>query len=87
MNRPPIVLVHGVWIGRRVRAPPRAPRLAAAPRCAIDCAQLAPATIAPTHLRVRQMPGFEVLELPPVHCPMVSSAPALVAVLLQLAAF
>jgi len=61
-------------------------RWASVPRAFIDCTQPAYPTIAAMRERVRQMPGFEVLEMPTGHCPMVSEPQALVELLLRLAA-
>ncbi|MDP1900860.1 MAG: alpha/beta hydrolase [Rubrivivax sp.] len=60
-------------------------RWARLPRAFIDCTQPAFPTIAAMRERVRQMPGFEVFEIPTGHCPMVSAAPALIEILLKLA--
>ena len=60
-------------------------RWAAVPRAFIDCTQPAYPTIAPMRQRVRQLPGFEVIEMATGHCPMVSAAQALVGHLLALA--
>ena len=61
-------------------------RWASVPRAFIDCTQPAYPTIAAMRERVRQMPGFEVFEIPTGHCPMVSEPQALVELLLRLAA-
>ncbi len=53
-------------------------RWASVPRAFIDCTQPAYPTIAAMRERVRQMPGFEVFEMPTGHCPMVSEPQALV---------
>ena len=60
-------------------------RWGAVPRCFIDCTQPAYPTIAPMRQRVRQLPGFEVLEMVTGHCPMVSAPELLVGYLLALA--
>ena len=60
-------------------------RWAALPRCFIDCTQPAYPTIAPMRERVRQMAGFEVIEMATGHCPMVSEPAALAGHLLALA--
>jgi pimeloyl-ACP methyl ester carboxylesterase len=60
-------------------------RWARVPRTFIDCTQPAYATIAAMRERVRQMPGFEVVELPTGHFPMVSTPQALVDRLLAVA--
>ena len=61
-------------------------RIARLPRAFIDCTQPAYPTIAAMRTRVRQTPGFEVIEMATGHCPMVSEPQALVAHLLRLAA-
>lgn len=60
-------------------------RWAALPRTFIDCHQPAYPTIAAMRERVRQMPGFQVLEMATGHCPMVSAPEALVEHLLSIA--
>lgn len=60
-------------------------RRAAGPRCFIDCTDPAYPTIAPMRLRVRQLPGCEVITLATGHCPIVSAPGALVEHLLALA--
>ncbi|HSI56192.1 MAG TPA: alpha/beta hydrolase [Ideonella sp.] len=60
-------------------------RWAAVPRTFIDCQQPAYPTIAAMRERVRQMPGFTVLEMATGHCPMVSAPEALVEHLLAIA--
>lgn len=59
-----------------------AERLASVPRCFVDCTTPAYPTIAPMRQRVRQQPGWHVVELATGHCPMVSEPDALVRVLL-----
>ena len=54
-------------------------------RAFIDCTQPALPTIAPSRVRVRELPGFELRELRTGHCPMVSTAPELAQMLLELA--
>jgi pimeloyl-ACP methyl ester carboxylesterase len=63
-----------------------AERWARVPRSFIDCNQPAYPTIAAMRERVRRLPGFDVVELPTGHCPMVSVPQALVEQLLALAA-
>ena len=60
-------------------------RWAGVPRAFIDCTRPAYPTIAPMRERVRQLPGFEVLEMRTGHCPMVSAPDLLVGYLLALA--
>jgi pimeloyl-ACP methyl ester carboxylesterase len=60
-------------------------RIARLPRAFIDCTQPAYPTIAAMRTRVRQTPGFEVIEIATGHCPMVSEPQALVGHLLRLA--
>ena len=62
-----------------------AARWAGLPRCLIDCMAPAYPTIAPMRQRVRQMAGFEIIEMATGHCPMVSAPGALVEHLLALA--
>jgi pimeloyl-ACP methyl ester carboxylesterase len=62
-----------------------AARWATVPRTFIDCTQPAYATIATMRTRVRQMPGFEVIEMPTGHFPMVSMPERFVAHVLALA--
>ncbi len=61
-------------------------RLAQVPRAFIDCTEPAYPTIAAMRQRVRQTPGFEVIQMATGHCPMVSAPAALVQWLLHLAA-
>ncbi|MEY2688009.1 MAG: hypothetical protein RL375_2207 [Pseudomonadota bacterium] len=61
-------------------------RWAALPRSFIDCTSPAYPTIAIMRERVRQLPGFEVIEMATGHCPMVTEPAALVGHLLALAA-
>lgn len=60
-------------------------RWARVPRTFIDCNRPALATIAPMRTRVRQMPGFDVLEIATGHCPMVSTPEILTSQLLAIA--
>ena len=60
-------------------------RWASLRRCFIDCTAPAYPTIAPMRQRVRQLPGFEIIEMATGHCPMVSAPGALVEHLLALA--
>jgi pimeloyl-ACP methyl ester carboxylesterase len=60
-------------------------RWAALPRTFIDCTQPAYPTIAAMRQRVRQLPGFKVVELATGHCPMVTEPDALVRLLLAAA--
>ncbi len=57
-------------------------RVAAVPRTFIDCTSPALATIAPARVRVRQEPGWQVLEMATGHDPMVSEPKALTDLLL-----
>ncbi len=59
-------------------------RWARVPRAFIDCTQPAYPTIAAMRERVRQMPGFEIFEIPTGHCPMVSEPQALADLLRRL---
>jgi pimeloyl-ACP methyl ester carboxylesterase len=59
-------------------------RWAALPRAFIDCHQPAYPTIAGSRERVRQQPGWRIVELATGHCPMVSQPDALVRVLREL---
>ena len=54
-------------------------------RSFIDCTSPAFPTIAPSRMRVRELPGFERRELRTGHCPMVSTAPELAQMLIELA--
>lgn len=58
----------------------------ALPRCFIDCVNPAYPTIADARQRVRQQPGWQVVEMDTGHCPMVSEPAALVRHLLHAAA-
>ncbi len=58
----------------------------ALPRCFIDCMSPAYPTIADARQRVRQQPGWQVVEMATGHCPMVSQPQALVRHLLHAAA-
>ena len=60
-------------------------RWAELPRAFIDCHQPAYPTIAAMRTRVRELPGFEVREIPTGHCPMVSAPQALLDLLLEIA--
>jgi pimeloyl-ACP methyl ester carboxylesterase len=60
-------------------------RWARLPRTFIDCTAPAYPTIAAMRQRVRQMPGFRVLEMKTGHCPMVSAPQELVGHLLAAA--
>ena len=59
-------------------------RWASVPRTFIDCTQPAYPTIAAMRERARQIPGFEVFEIPTGYCPMVSEPQALVELPLRL---
>ncbi len=61
-------------------------RIAALPRCFIDCNAPAFPTIAAMRERVRTLPGYHVVEIATGHCPMVSAPQALVRHLLDAAA-
>ncbi|WP_418317032.1 alpha/beta fold hydrolase [Piscinibacter sakaiensis] len=61
-------------------------RWAAIPRSFIDCNQPAYPTIDAMRKRVRELPGFDVVEIATGHCPMVSEPQALVRHLLAMAA-
>jgi len=61
-------------------------RLAQVPRTLIDCHSPAYPTIAPMRRRVRQLPGWRVLEMATGHFPMVSQPQQLVRLLLAEAA-
>lgn len=60
-------------------------RLAALPRLFIDCNAPALATIAASRRRVREQPGWEVVEIATGHCPMVSAPEAFCEHLLRFA--
>jgi pimeloyl-ACP methyl ester carboxylesterase len=60
-------------------------RWAALPRTFIDCVQPAYPTISAMRERVRQLPGFQVVELATGHCPMVSEPEKFVRLLLAAA--
>jgi pimeloyl-ACP methyl ester carboxylesterase len=90
--------IHGAdrdWLLRRQVPHPFGPyrdplqfdgaRWAALPRTFIDCTQPAYPTIATMRQRVRQLPGFKVVELATGHCPMVTEPEALVRLLLAAA--
>lgn len=59
-------------------------RVAAVPRTFIDCNQPALATIAPSRVRVRSEPGWQVVEMATGHDPMVSEPTALSQILIGL---
>ncbi len=61
-----------------------AERLAAVPRAFIDCVAPAYPTIAPIRQRVRQMPGFTVVEMPTGHYPQIQDPAAFVRTLQSL---
>lgn len=63
-----------------------AARLARLPRLFVDCTAPALPTIAAARLRVREQPGWQVVELATGHCPMVSRPQELAAQLLAFAA-
>lgn len=97
---PPDAVVFGLvgadrdWVNRRQTPQPfklyQQPldfdpaRVAAVPRTFIDCTQPALATIAPSRVRVRSEPGWQVLELATGHDPMVSEPQALADLLLRI---
>ena len=60
-----------------------ADRVAAVPRTFIDCVSPAYPTIAPIRVRVRQTPGFAVVEMPTGHYPQIQAPEAFVATLRQ----
>jgi pimeloyl-ACP methyl ester carboxylesterase len=62
-----------------------AERWARVPRTFIDCHQPAYPTLAAMRARVRQLPGFAVIEMATGHCPMVSEPQALAEHLLAIA--
>ncbi len=80
------------WVNRRQTPQPfrlyqqpfdfDAQRVAAIPRTFIDCTQPALATIAPSRVRVRNEPGWNVVEMATGHDPMVSEPAALSQILL-----
>lgn len=82
------------WVNRRQTPQPfklyqqpldfDAERVATVPRTFIDCMQPALATIAPSRVRVRSEPGWQVLELATGHDPMVSAPQALAGMLLDI---
>jgi pimeloyl-ACP methyl ester carboxylesterase len=84
------------WLKRRLTAQPGATydeplafdpaHLAHLPRTFVDCHQPALPTIAPSRRRVREQPGWRVVEIPTGHDPMVSAPDALVKALLEAAA-
>ena len=63
-----------------------ATRIAALPRTFIDCTDPALPTIAASRRRVREQPGWQVLEIPTGHDAMISAPQALLQELLSLAA-
>ena len=99
---PPDASVFGLtgadrdWVNRRQTPQPLAlyhqplhfdaARVARLPRTFIDCTAPALPTIAPARLKVRQEPGWQVLEMTTGHDPMVSAPQELVRLLLQIAA-
>ena len=98
---PPDASVFGLtgadrdWVNRRQTPQPLAlyhqplhfdaARVARLPRAFIDCTAPALPTIAPARLKVRQEPGWQVLEMTTGHDPMVSAPQELVRLLLQIA--
>ncbi|MDZ4100341.1 MAG: alpha/beta hydrolase [Hydrogenophaga sp.] len=82
------------WVNRRQTPQPfrlyqqplqfDAARVDALPRTFIDCTQPALATIAPSRMRVRSEPGWNVVEMATGHDPMVSEPAALSQVLLDI---
>ncbi len=82
------------WVNRRQTPQPfhlyqqpldfDAERVAAVPRTFIDCTQPALATIAPSRVRVRSEPGWNVVEMATGHDPMVSEPAALSQILLDI---
>ncbi len=82
------------WVNRRQTPQPfklyqqpldfGAERVAAVPRTFIDCTQPALATIAPSRVRVRNEPGWNVVEMATGHDPMVSEPAALSQILLDI---
>ncbi|MDP2017907.1 alpha/beta fold hydrolase [Hydrogenophaga sp.] len=82
------------WVNRRQTPQPfrlyqqplvfDAARVDAVPRTFIDCTQPALATIAPSRVRVRSEPGWNVVEMATGHDPMVSEPAALSQILLDI---
>jgi len=82
------------WVNRRQTPQPfrlyqqplhfDAARVGAVPRTFIDCTQPALATIAPSRMRVRSEPGWNVVEMATGHDPMVSEPAALSQILLDI---
>lgn len=82
------------WVNRRQTPQPfrlyqqplqfDAARVDAVPRTFIDCTQPALATIAPSRVRVRSEPGWNVVEMATGHDPMVSEPAELSQILLQI---
>jgi pimeloyl-ACP methyl ester carboxylesterase len=82
------------WVNRRQTPQPfrlyqqplqfDAARVDALPRTFIDCTQPALATIAPSRVRVRSEPGWNVVEMATGHDPMVSEPAALSKILLDI---
>ena len=82
------------WVNRRQTPQPfklyqqalefDAERVAALPRTFIDCTQPALATIAPSRVRVRSEPGWNLVEMATGHDPMVSEPVALSQLLLEI---
>jgi pimeloyl-ACP methyl ester carboxylesterase len=68
----------------RVPLPFDGARWSALPRCFIDCTEPAYPTIAAMRVRVREQPGWKVVEIATGHCPMVSAPRELVTHLLAL---
>lgn len=99
---PPDAAVFGLdgadrdWVNRRQTPQPfalydqplqfDAARVSSLPRTFIDCTAPALPTIAPARLKVRQEPGWQVLEMKTGHDPMVSAPLELSRLLLQVAA-
>lgn len=98
---PPDASVFGLdgadrdWVNRRQTLQPfalyhqplhfDAARVARLPRTFIDCTSPALPTIAPARVKVRQEPGWQVLEMTTGHDPMVSAPSELARLLLQVA--
>ena len=82
------------WVNRRQTPQPfklyqqplpfDAERVATVPRTFIDCTRPALATIAPSRVRVRSEPGWNVVEMATGHDPMVSEPAALSQILLDI---
>jgi pimeloyl-ACP methyl ester carboxylesterase len=98
---PPDPKVYGLagddaaWVARRQTPQPGgvyddplhfdAARLAALPRTYVSCTSPALATIDPHRQRVREQPGWRIVELATGHDPMISAAPQLLEHLLAVA--